>query len=75
MGKILIRLDWVVKKLLRNNRNADRANKDTLELSTKQKAAFMKERVCSIFPEYYLIKGNRGKKKHRNCQKSNQKRL
>jgi predicted transposase/invertase (TIGR01784 family) len=33
--------------------------KDTLELSNKQKAAFMKERVSSIFPEYYLIKVNK----------------
>jgi predicted transposase/invertase (TIGR01784 family) len=33
--------------------------KDTLELSTKQREAFLKDSVSSIFPEYYLIKVNK----------------
>lgn len=32
--------------------------KDTLQLSTKQQAAFTKAHVADIFPEYYLIKVN-----------------
>ena len=32
--------------------------KDTLELSAKQKQTFSKEKVSDIFPEYYLIKVN-----------------
>ncbi len=31
MSKKLIRFDWAMKKLLRHNRNADRANFDILE--------------------------------------------
>jgi predicted transposase/invertase (TIGR01784 family) len=32
--------------------------KDTLQLSMKQKQAFLKKEVADIFPEYYLIKVN-----------------
>lgn len=32
--------------------------KDVLTLSSKQKAAFVKEQIADIFPEYYIIKVN-----------------
>lgn len=33
--------------------------KDTLTLSARQQTTFLKENVCDIFPEYYIIKVNK----------------